>query len=144
MREVHCECAHMRRPLASPREINASAAEWAAAEPAAALELRERHEAARTACSRMATQTLSTGGWCLGRMVQDGLFGTERTIQMPMGTRSFTMPASHVEADLLIVYGLVKLLRLGRINSLSVSDFGGGLNAQTHSKAHPFCNSPLT
>ena len=113
--------------LTSAREINASVADWAPgsqAAAAAAAQLSKRHEAARSVCAQMAAQTLGTGGWCLGRMAKDALFGIERTIQLPTG-RSYHMPASHVEADVLIIDGLVQLLRLGRRHSLSVNDFGG-------------------
>ena len=107
--------------------INASSARWPALQRQSALEQRARHDAARAACARRKLQTLQTGGWCLATMAKARLFGAEQTVHLPDGN-SHRMPASHVEADVLILEGLVSLLHMGSTSTLlSMLDLGAGV-----------------
>jgi hypothetical protein len=110
--------------------VNASAAAWDASEFSASARVqRERHVAAREECAASRKQTLTTGGWCLGQMVRDRLFGREQHLPLPNWASggTYRLPGSHVEADELIVDGLTSLLRLRSSHPLSVLDLGAGV-----------------
>lgn len=117
----------MLRPLASLADVNASASRWDPADAAAATALRERHDAARASCQAARKQTLQSGGWCLRKMAKDRLFGVERMV----GTASleYRLPASHVEADVIIAKELAAMIGLPSTGSRSKSlvDFGAGV-----------------
>ena len=107
-------------------EVIASAAYWRDESTAAASSSlnAQHHENARKFCSERRKQTLSTGGWCLNRMVSDKLFGEERRVQTLNGGSSYRLPASHVPADKLLLLG-IRTITDGLKHS--VLDFGAGV-----------------
>ena len=94
--------------LGTLAEVNASAARWDRNDEAAANALRARRFEAEAACAQEKDQTLRSGGWCLRRMASDRLFGHERKVHLHDGGW-FKLPASHVEADKIILSGLTAL-----------------------------------
>ena len=113
------------------QHINASAASWTAGDADADLRLRRRARAAAAACRSSQRLLLDGGGWCLGRMANATLFGSERVVQLPKGI-SYKLPGSHVEADELILSRLARLARIGEITNLSINDFGAGVGQYGH------------
>lgn len=119
------------RPLQSLTEVNASAAMWDLVDVEAAAALRMRHLSAAAACARLSRQTLGSGGWCLRKMADDRLFGAQRRVQLTDGA-SYMMPGSHVEADELIVSGLIKLCASSTRGTCSILDLGAGVGQYGH------------
>ena len=106
--------------------IEQSAASWRADDGEAAAQLAGRHGFAMSACtsSTARRQTLQSGGWCLGKMVKDKLYGRERAVPIRGGGGSFRLPASHVLADLLLLHWIKNITDGCRH---SVNDLGAGV-----------------
>lgn len=131
--------------LKTTADINESVARWDPRDPSASVRLMKRHNSAIKACGNARRQALPDGGWCLHKMESDRLFGDSRMVSLPDGS-SYRLPASHVEADSVIVSALARILGLAghgvelgaqwwhgpTDQPLSVADFGAGVGQYGH------------